>query len=235
LLAFGVAVLNQYWERNLDPLMKRTENRPLPTGRVSPIEALVFGVALCVVAELYLFFAVNTLTGILGITVIVGYVLLYTPLKTITTASTAVGAIPGAMPPLMGWTAATNEISLVSWFLFATLFLWQFPHFLAIAWIYKEQYRKAGIRMLPVVDKDGSVTAQQIVIFTVMLLPVSLAPFFFGLAGVVFLSGAIILGLLFLLESIRMAKLKTAAGARKLMLVSVLYLPLYLGLLVFGR
>ncbi|MEZ5346791.1 MAG: heme o synthase [Pyrinomonadaceae bacterium] len=235
LLAFGVATLNQYIERDIDPLMKRTENRPLPSGKVSPTEALVFGVALCVAAEIYLYVAVNALTAFLGLTVIVGYVFLYTPLKTRTTASTAIGAIPGAMPPLMGWTSAAGEITLGAWFLFSLLFLWQFPHFLAIAWMYKEEYKKAGIKMLPVIEEDGKVTAQQIVIFTVLLVPVSLAPFFLGISGVFYLAGAIILGIWFLITSIRTAGAKTEKSARSLLLTSVLYLPMLFALMVFNH
>ncbi len=235
LLAFGVATLNQYIERDIDTKMERTAKRPLPSGRVSPIGALIFGITLCVVAEMYLFLAVNTLTAILGLIVIVGYVFLYTPLKTRTTASTAIGALPGAMPPLMGWTSSANGITLEAWFLFAFLFLWQFPHFLAIAWMYKDQYAKAGIKMLPVVEKDGKVTSQQIVIFTILLLPISLAPFFLGLSGVIYLIGAIILGGWFLLASLRTARTKSIAKARKLLLVSVLYLPVIFALMVFNH
>lgn len=235
LLAFGVSTLNQYLERDTDPLMERTASRPLPSGRVTPVEALVFGVALCVIAEVYLFAAVNMLTAVLGLVVIVGYVFLYTPLKKVTTASTAIGAIPGAMPPLMGWTAASGEITLGAWFLFATLFFWQFPHFLAIATMYREQYKNAGIRMLPVVEDDGRLTAQQIVIFTVLLLPVSIAPFFFGISGVIFLIGAIVVGCWLLWVSIQAARAKTIKAARKLLLVSVLYLPVLFALMVLGR
>ena len=235
LLAFGVATLNQVWERKTDALMERTAKRPLPTQKLSTTEALAFGVSLCLVAEIYLFFLVNGLTAILGLVVIVGYVLLYTPLKTRTSASTAIGAIPGAMPPLMGWTASANEISLGAWALFAMLFLWQFPHFLAIAWMYKEQYAKAGILMLPVIEPEGKITARQIVIFTVILLPVSLAPFFLGFAGLIYLVGASLLGLWFLAVSIKTAREKTVEQARKLLLVSVLYLPLIFALMVFNH
>ncbi len=235
LLAFGVATLNQVWEIKTDALMKRTENRPLVIGSVTKNEALIFGVLQCVVAEIYLTFLVNGLTAILGLIVIVGYVLLYTPLKTRTSASTAIGAIPGALPPLMGWTAASNEITLGAWILFAMLFLWQFPHFLAIAWMYREQYGKAGILMLPVVEPEGKITAQQIVIFTVLLLPVSIAPFFIGLAGWVYLIGASLLGIWFLAASISAARAKTNEKARKLLLVSVIYLPLVFLLMVFNK
>jgi protoheme IX farnesyltransferase len=167
--------------------------------------------------------------------VIVGYVLVYTPLKTRTSASTAIGAIPGALPPLMGWTAAVNEITLPAWALFVMLFLWQFPHFLAIAWMYREDYAKGGILMLPVVEPSGRITARQIVLFAIMLFPVSLAPFFFGTAGFFYLGGAAILGLWFLYESVRMARAKTNQSARRLLMVSVLYLPLVFILLVLDH
>lgn len=235
ILAFGVATLNQYVERSTDALMDRTKNRPLPSFRLTPTEALVFGLAQCGVSEIYLYFLVNPLTAGLGLVVIVGYVLLYTPLKTRTSASTAIGAIPGAMPPLMGWTASANEVTLGAWALFLMLFLWQFPHFLAIAWMYKEQYAKAGILMLPVVEPAGRITARQIVLFAIMLVPASLAPFFLGFAGIIYLMGATVLGCWFLVESIRMARAKTIERARRLLMVSVLYLPLIFGLLVLDH
>ena len=235
LLAFGVATLNQVWERKSDALMERTASRPLPTQKVSFVEALVFGISLCVVAEIYLAFLVNELTAFLGLIVFVGYVLLYTPLKKYTSASTAIGAMPGAMPPLMGWTASTNEITLGAWILFSIIFLWQFPHFLAIAWMYKEQYAKAGIKMLPVVEPEGKITARQIVFFTILLLPVSLAPFFIGLAGLVYLVGASLLWIWFLMASIKTARAKSVEQARKLLLVSVIYLPLLFALMVLNH
>lgn len=235
LLAFGVATLNQYWERDLDKLMTRTSNRPLPTSKVTPTEALVFGILQCAVAEMYLFLLVNPLTAFLGLLVIIGYVLVYTPLKTRTSVSTAIGAIPGALPPLMGWTAAANDITLGAWALFAMQFLWQFPHFLAIAWMYREEYAKAGILMLPVVEPSGKITARQIVMFTIMLIPVSLAPFFFGLSGPIFLVGAVILGVLFLFASIQAARAKTNEKAKRLLLASVIYLPLLFMLMVADK
>ena len=235
LLALGVATLNQVWERNTDALMERTAKRPLPTQKLTFYEALVFGSSLCLSAEIYLAFLVNVLTAVLGLVVIVGYILLYTPLKTRTSASTAIGALPGAMPPLMGWTAAANEITLGAWILFALLFLWQFPHFLAIAWMYRDQYAKAGILMLPVVEPDGKITARQIIIFTIFLIAISLAPFFFGIAGVIYLIGASVLGLWFLAASIQAARAKSVEKARKLLLVSVLYLPLIFALMVFDH
>ena len=235
LLAFGVATLNQWLEKRTDAMMDRTANRPLPSGKVSNVEALIFGSILCIGAEAYLFFLVNPLTALLGLSVIVGYVLLYTPLKTRTSASTAIGAIPGAMPPLMGWTASANEITLGAWALFAFLFLWQFPHFLAIAWMYKDQYAKAGILMLPVVEPSGRITARQIVLFAIMMVPISLAPFFLGFAGWVFLIVGVILGGWFLVESIRTARAKTPEMARRLLLVSVLYLPVMFAVMVLDK
>lgn len=235
LLAFGVSTLNQYIERQIDPLMERTAERPLPTGRVTPNEALVFGVVQCILAEVYLLVAVNALTALLGLVVIVGYVFLYTPMKTRTSLSTVVGAIPGAMPPLMGWTAASNKITVVAWALFATQFLWQFPHFLSIAWLYRKQYAAAGIKMLPVVEPSGKLTGRQIVLFSIMLLPVSLAPFFFQVSGILFLSGAIILGLWFIWASVRAALSRSDEMAKKLLLVSVIYLPLLFLLMVIDR
>jgi len=235
LLAFGVATLNQYIERKIDVLMERTARRPLPTGRVTPVEALVFGIVQCAVAELYLFFLVNPLTAILGLVVISGYVLMYTPMKTRTSVSTAVGAIPGALPPLMGWTAATDQISLSAWALFVMQFLWQFPHFLAIAWMYREEYARAGIKMLPVVEPSGKLTARQIVLFTVMLVPVSLAPFFLGMTGVVYLIGAILLGGWFLAASVKAARSKSDGDAKSLLLASVVYLPVLFLLMVADK
>ncbi len=228
LLAFGVSTLNQYLERETDSLMERTAPRPLPTKRLHKTEALIFGIALTVIAEIILFFMVNPLTALMGVIVIVGYVLVYTPLKTRTTISTAIGAIPGAMPPLMGWTAAANEITIGAWILFAILYLWQFPHFLAIAWMYRDQYERAGILMLPVVEPQGTLTARQIVLFTVMLIPISLAPFFFEVAGVYYLISSMLLGGWLLFASIQVARTKTNESARRLLLVSVIYLPLLL-------
>lgn len=235
LLAFGVSTLNQYIERDIDPLMERTAERPLPTRRVTPVEALVFGISLCAAAEVYLLLTTNVLTALLGLVVIVGYVFMYTPLKTRTSLSTVIGAVPGAMPPLMGWTAATGEITVVAWALFATQFLWQFPHFLSIAWLYRKQYANAGILMLPVVEPSGRLTGRQISLFATMLLPVSLAPFFFHAAGALFLSGALLLGVWFLVASIRAARSRSDEMARKLLLVSVIYLPLFFLLLVIDK
>lgn len=235
LLAFGVATLNQYIERKTDLLMARTAERPLPSGRLTPNEGLVFGILQCVVAEIYLASLVNVLTATLGLVVILFYVLIYTPLKTRTSASTAIGAIPGALPPLMGWTAATGDITLGAWALFVIQFLWQFPHFLAIAWMYREQYAKAGILMLPVLEPEGRLTARQIVTFAFMLLAASLAPFFLGFASNLFLIAALFLGVWFLVESIRFAVKRTDALARRLLFASVIYLPILFLVLVLTK
>jgi protoheme IX farnesyltransferase len=235
LLSSGIATLNQYIERDLDALMRRTADRPLPSGKLHPTEALVFGAGLTIVAEVYLALLVNPLTALLGLTVISGYLFAYTPLKTRTTLSTMVGAFPGAVPPLIGWAAARGEIGLEAWVLFAILFLWQFPHFLAIAWMYREDYRRAGILMLPVVEPEGRVTAQQIVVYTLLLLPVSLLPTLLGTSGKVYLFGAIVLGFLFLYSSVRAAISKSRQEAKRLLLASVIYLPLLFILMVVNR
>ena len=235
LLSSGIATLNQYAERDLDGLMRRTANRPLPSGKLLPWEALAFGTGLTLVAEVYLLVMVNPLSALLGLTVIAGYLFAYTPLKTRSSLSTLVGAFPGAVPPLIGWTAATGSLSIEGWVLFAILFLWQFPHFLAIAWMYREDYGRAGILMLPVVEPDGRVTAQQIVVYTLMLIPVSLLPTVLGMSGRVYFFGAIVLGLLFLYSSVRAAFSMSRQQARRLLLASVLYLPLLFILMVLNK
>jgi protoheme IX farnesyltransferase len=235
LLSSGIATLNQYAERDLDGLMRRTANRPLPSGKLLPWEALAFGTSLTLGAEVYLLVMVNPLSSLLGLTVIAGYLFAYTPLKTRSSLSTLVGAFPGAVPPLIGWTAATGSLSIEGWVLFAILFLWQFPHFLAIAWMYREDYGRAGILMLPVVEPDGRVTAQQIVVYTLMLIPVSLLPTVLGMSGRVYFFGAIVLGLLFLYCSVRAAFSMSRQQARRLLLASVLYLPLLFILMVLNK
>jgi heme o synthase len=235
LLSSGIATLNQFMERDLDGLMRRTAGRPLPTGRLLPFEALWFGVLVTAIAEVYLAAFANVLTALLGLAIVAGYLFVYTPLKTRTTLSTALGAFPGAMPPLVGWTAARGEIDVTAWVLFAILFLWQFPHFLSIAWMYREDYSRAGIRMLPVVEPDGRVTGQQIVSYTLMLLPVSLLPTLMGITGRIYLVAAGIFGLLFLWTAVRAALSKSNQHARQLLLASVLYLPLLFGVMVLNR
>lgn len=235
LLASGVAALNQYWERELDAKMKRTESRPLPSHRLTPAEALVFGLIVTLGAEIYLALLVNPLTSLLGVVVIVGYVLMYTPLKTRTSLATVVGAFPGAMPPFIGWAAANNQLHLGAWVLFAIIFLWQFPHFLAIATLYRDDYKNAGILMLPVIETNGRMTGRQIVLYTLMLIPTSLVPTIIGMSGKVYFFGAIMLGVVFLYCGIRAALDHSKTTARRLLLASVIYLPLLFILMVLNQ
>jgi protoheme IX farnesyltransferase len=235
LLSSGIGALNQYLERDLDRLMRRTASRPLPAGRLSPTGALIFGTVLCCAATGYLAVFTNMQSSIFGVLTLASYLFVYTPLKTKTTMSTVLGAFPGAMPPFIGWVAARGEAGLEAWVLFAILFLWQFPHFLAIAWMYREDYARAGVRMLPVVEPEGRVTGQQIILYAMLLVPVSLLPYPMKLAGTVYLIGALVLGAVFLFYSVRAAIRRTTRGARELLLASVLYLPALFGLMVLNR
>lgn len=235
LLSCGIAAMNQYLERRLDGKMRRTERRPLPSGRLTAEVALLFGLTLSIAGEAILLFFINGLTALVGLAAFVSYLFGYTPLKTKTTLCTAVGAIPGALPPVMGWTAARGELSLEAWILFALLFLWQFPHFFAIAWLYREDYARAGIRMLPVVDPAGKVTGQQIVLYTGMLVGVSFLPVVMKMSGVIYLVAAIILGVYFLTICIRAALIRSKWEARRAIHASVIYLQLLLLALVLGR
>jgi len=235
LIASGTAALNQWYEREADRKMKRTARRPLPAGRISPAGALAFGLTLSVVGFLQLWLGVNPLAGLLGAFTLLSYLFIYTPMKQRTWWSTTIGALPGAMPPMIGFAASAGAITRESWVLFAILFLWQFPHFYSIAWMYKEDYARAGIRMLPVVEPDGRSTARQIVLFGLALIPVSLAPAMLGMAGRIYLVGALLLGLWFLYSGLRVAAERTALRARGVLLASVLYLPLIYGLMLIDR
>ena len=235
LVASGAAALNQLIEREHDAKMRRTKDRPLPSGRMQPATVMVFGGVCACAGLLYLARAVNPLTSVIGAVSLLSYLFIYTPLKRVTWLNTIVGAIPGALPPLMGWTAARGELSAEGWALFAILVFWQVPHFFAIAWIYREEYGKAGFVMLPVVDPDGRRTARQAICYTLGLLPVSLSPFVFKLAGPVYLAGALILGLAFLGCAIQFARELTTVRARRLFLVSILYLPLLLAAMVCDK
>jgi protoheme IX farnesyltransferase len=235
LVAAGASALNQLWEREYDAKMSRTRNRPLPAGRLQPNTVLVLGSVLSVAGLVYLALAVNWITCLLGTISLVSYVFIYTPLKRVTWLNTAVGAIPGALPPLMGWTAARGHLDAEGWSLFAILAFWQLPHFLAIAWMYREEYARAGFQMLPVVDPQGVRTGRQAVSHTLGLLPISLCPFLFKLAGPVYLAGALVLGLAFLWYAIQFSRDLTIPRARQLFFVSILYLPLLLGLMVWDK
>ncbi|HEX8999120.1 MAG TPA: heme o synthase [Blastocatellia bacterium] len=235
LLSSGISTLNQFWERDLDALMERTKSRPLPMGKMSGRGALVFGIAISLVAEIYLAWLVNPLTAVWGFVALGSYLFIYTPLKTRTHWCTFIGAIPGALPPLLGWAAARGEVGIEAWTLFGILFFWQFPHFHAIATMYREDYGRARIRMLPVIEPDGKSTARQIVAYTIGLVAVSLLPTLLGFSGWIYLVGAIVLGAWFLHASLTTAKQMTHQQARHLLKVSVMYLPLLLGLMVLNR
>lgn len=235
LVACGASALNQFLERDLDAKMRRTEGRPLPSGRLTPDGVLLLGVGLSAAGLLDLALAVNPLTSFLGAITLASYLFLYTPLKRTTTLNTLVGAIPGAVPPLMGWTGATNQLSAAGWSLFAILFLWQLPHFMAIAWLYREDYARAGFKMLPVIDPEGRQTAAQAICHAFGLIPVSLFPALLGVAGVVYFSGALLLGLAFLFFAIQFSRSLTAERARALFIASIVYLPVLLGLLVLDK
>src|SRR5271163_3934324 len=194
LVAMGASALNQLLEREYDAKMRRTQDRPLPSGRLQPTTVAIFGGVSSVAGLVYLALAVNLLTSVLGAVTLVSYLFIYTPLKRVTWLNTMIGAVPGALPPLMGWTAARGELSGEGWALFAILFFWQLPHFFAIAWIYKDEYARAGFVMLPVMDPAGERTGRQAVSHTLGLLPVSLFPYVFHLAGPVYLFGAFGLG-----------------------------------------
>lgn len=235
LVASGAAALNQLLEREYDARMVRTRHRPLPSGKLQPSSGMLFGGTTACAGIVYLALAVNLTTSILGAASLISYVFVYTPLKRVTWLNTAVGAIPGALPPLMGWTAARNALSAEGWTLFAILAFWQLPHFLAIAWIYRDDYARAGFKMLPVVDPDGTRTGRQAVSHTLGLLPVSLSPFLLKLTGPVYLVGALVFGLGFLWFAIQFARNLTVARARGLFYASILYLPLLLTVMVLDK
>ncbi len=235
LLASGTATLNQWYERDADARMHRTESRPIPAGLVTPLKALLFGLALIVLGEVELALGVNALTAWIGFATVASYLLLYTPMKQRTWLSTTVGAFPGAMPPLIGFAAARGALTLEAWVLFAIIFLWQFPHFYAIAWMYKDDYARAGIRMLPVVEPDGVSTSRHILAFALILLPVSLLPGFLNMTGHWYLAAALLLGAFFLRAAVRVARDRTLPNARLVLKASVIYLPLLYVALVLDR
>jgi len=232
LIASGTAALNQWYERVADQKMRRTAQRPLPAGRIGAGRALAFGIALSAAGFAELWLAVNPLSAAIGGFTLASYLFLYTPMKQRTWWSTTVGAIPGAMPPAIGYAAAHGSLTGEAWVLAAILFLWQFPHFYSIAWMYKEDYARAGIQMLPVVEPDGRSTARQIVLAGAILIPVSLAPGLLGMAGPVYVAGAMALGLAYLYSGIRVARERTVVRARSVLLASVIYLPLIYGLML---
>ncbi|MDQ6894162.1 MAG: heme o synthase [Acidobacteriota bacterium] len=234
LVSAGASALNQVWERETDARMERTRNRPVPAGRITAADARNFGLALCGFG-IALLAAANWLTAALGLLAAASYVLAYTPMKKRSSLCTIVGAIPGALPPMMGWAAGRGALDAGAWALFALMFLWQLPHFLAIGWIYRDDYARAGLPMLTVTDPDGTSTGRQMVLYSAALLPVTLFAGSLVLAGPAYLGSAVALGLLFLACALRFARAKSVSAARWLFLVSVLYLPVLLGMMVFDR
>src|SRR5271170_7344653 len=235
IVAGGTAALNQYVEREADAVMRRTAARPLPAGVLQPREVLIFGLAAIAVGAIWLALAANVLACLVALSTSVLYLGLYTPLKTRTTFSTAVGAIPGALPPLIGWAAARGSLSLGGWVLFAILFFWQFPHFMAIAWIYREDYARAGIRMLPVVDKKGDATFRQIIMTSAILVWVSALPSVVGMAGIGYFFGALVLGMILLQVGLWANRSRTNLRAKWLMHATVAHIPILLLWLVLDR
>ncbi len=235
LIASGTAALNQYFEREADAKMRRTQARPLPAGLLRPRRAAAFAIVISALGFLELTFGVNFLAGAIGLFTLLSYLFVYTPLKSRSFHSTTIGAMPGAMPPLIGYAAARGAITPEAWILFLILFLWQFPHFYAIAWMYREDYQRAGIRMLPVIDGDGEATAWHILLFAGVLIPVSLLPKFWMMTGNLYLLGALVFGSLFFYSSVRAALSRTRQSARQVLLASVIYLPALLGLMMLDR
>ncbi|MGH9862716.1 MAG: heme o synthase [Candidatus Acidiferrales bacterium] len=235
LVSAGTAAFNHYLEREDDALMRRTARRPLPAGRLQPAAALCFAAFVSLLGVVCLCLLVNFLSGFLALASCASYLFVYTPLKKKTVLCTAVGALPGAMPPLIGWAAARNALTEDSWILYAILFFWQFPHFLSIAWIYRDDYARAGLLMLPVVDPSGRATGRQMVLFAALLLPVSLLPALLGLAGQLYFYGALLLGAAFLICAAQMARAPSTHHARRLLQASIVYLPLLFTFLLLSK
>jgi protoheme IX farnesyltransferase len=236
LVATGASALNQWYERDSDARMRRTEKRPLPSGRLQSSEVFFFGVLLGMGGVLYLALTLSQVTAaVIAALTFVLYVAVYTPLKRLTPLNTLIGAVPGALPPIIGWCAVRGEITREAGVLFLILFLWQMPHFLAIAWIYRDEYARAGLRMLPVVDTDGQRTSQNMIVYCLALLAVSLQPVLFGSAGVLYLGGAVLLGLAFLATAIGFQRWRSLCQARRVLRASLVYLPGLLALLLLDR
>jgi len=235
LIAGGTAALNHYLERESDRYMRRTASRPLPSGVLRPGRALAFGVTLAIAGAVDLYFAAGALASGLGVLTCLSYLLAYTPLKKRTVWATFVGAFPGAIPPMIGWVAATGSLDRGAWLLFGILFLWQFPHFYAISWMYREDYARAGIMMLPVVDREGTRTFRQIILYAAALVGVSLLPAVLGLAGIVYFFGALVVCTALLQVCLWAASNKTNVRAKWLMHATVLHIPLLLGLMAYDK
>lgn len=228
----GSGALNHYLERDIDAKMDRTRNRPIPSGAVPANHALLLGEYLVLGGVMLLMWKVNLLTAFLALLTAFLYVLVYTPMKRVSWLNTLIGAVPGALPPMGGWTAATGQVEAGAWVLFLILFIWQQPHFYSIAWIFKDDYRKGGFKMLPVDDPGGRRTFRQIIGFAVLLIPVSLLPTAIGLSGYVYLTGALLLGIYMLVSCFPLVRTGSVGDARRVLKTSVLYLPLLLMLIV---
>ena len=235
LVAGGASAFNQVIERDSDSLMRRTRLRPLPDGRLASVEAVTFAAVLSCLGLLILAAAVNVLAATVALATLGSYAAVYTPLKRRTSFATVIGAIPGALPPVIGWAAAVNSLSRGAWVLFGILFLWQLPHFLAIAWMYRDDYARAGLPMLPVIEPDGRSTGRQAALYAAALLPVALAPSLVGMSGPAYFAGALVLTLLFLGMSLRFATTRAVRDARRLFFASIIYLPLLWGLMIVDR
>ncbi|KAA3598443.1 MAG: protoheme IX farnesyltransferase [Calditrichaeota bacterium] len=233
LVTAGGAALNQYLERDADAKMHRTQDRPLPSEFISPSQALKYGINMVLVGLAVLIWKVNLLVSFLALLSAFLYVLVYTPLKKYTWWNTFIGAIPGAIPPMIGWAAASNDLEIGAWVLFAIIFVWQFPHFYPLAWMFREDYARGGFKMLPVIEPDGKSTFRQIIWYSILLIPVSTLPTFIEMAGQTYLFGAVILSVAFLGLGILFVKTKTFANADKLFKASLVYLPLLFILIVF--
>jgi protoheme IX farnesyltransferase len=233
--AAGAAALNQWCEHRLDALMQRTQSRPVPAGRMRPVEALVIGSVLAIFGVAYLAFVCNALSAALaGITIII-YIFAYTPLKLVSTFNTALGAVPGALPPMIGWAAARGTLNAGAWMLFAILFFWQLPHFFAIAWMYRDDYARAGFQMISTDDRTGERSASQSVFFCMLLMIIAGLPAYLGIATVFYLLAELILGGVFVGVAMRFLKTRARADARRLFIASIIYLPLLLGALVLSK
>jgi heme o synthase len=235
LIAAGTAALNHYIERESDRYMRRTASRPLPSGVLQPVQALWFGIVLSVAGAFALYYIAGWIAALLGVVTCVGYLFGYTPLKKRTVWATFVGAFPGAIPPMIGWVAATGSLDRGAWLLFAILFLWQFPHFHAIAWMYREDYARAGIQMLPVVDPEGKRTFRQIIWTAVGLIGVSLLPSVVGLAGMMYFFGALVVSVGLLQVCVWAASQRTNVRAKWLMHATVIHIPVLLGLMIYDK
>ena len=235
LSAGGASALNQYLERDQDKLMERTCNRPIPAGILQPQSALLFGISAVIIGTIILVLKINTLTGFLSLLTAFMYVLIYTPMKKLTWLNTSLGSIPGALPPVGGWVAATGNVDSGAWILFAILYLWQHPHFFAIAWMCKDDYRKAGFKMLPVIEPNGSRTIRQIFWHLSLLFPVCFLPFIIGMSGNIYLFGTTILTLLYFLSAIPMLKEISSKNASLILKASVLYLPLLMVIIIIDK